>query len=51
MMAPTKEGAALRALKGAGKAVGDIGSIFSKGLSALLGGGIEERPQEDNAPE
>jgi hypothetical protein len=34
MMAPTKESAGLRALKGAGKAVGDIGSVFSKGLSA-----------------
>jgi uncharacterized protein involved in outer membrane biogenesis len=51
MMAPTKESAGLRALKGAGKAVGDIGSVFSKGLSALLGGASTPEPQEENAPE
>jgi hypothetical protein len=51
MVAPTKESAGLRALKGAGRAVGDIGSVFSKGLSTLLGGKVEERPQEENAPQ
>jgi hypothetical protein len=51
MVAPTKESAGLRALKGAGRAVGDIGSVFSKGLSTLLGGQVEQRPQDEKLPE
>jgi len=51
MMAPTKESAGLRALKGAGKAFGDIGSVFSKGLSALLGEQVEQRPQDEKLSE
>lgn len=47
MVAPTKDRAGMRAIKGAGKAVKDIGSAFTKSLSKLLGGKSEAETQID----
>ena len=49
MVAPSKERAGMRAIKGAGKAVKDIGSVFNNSLSTLLGGGAEADSREESA--
>jgi len=51
MVAPTKDGVGMRALKGAGKALQDIGSVFSKSLSTLLGGFSEPASRKKNTSE
>jgi hypothetical protein len=48
MVAPTKESVGLRTLKGAGKVFQDVGSVFSKGLSTLLGVKNTPEPQDDD---
>ena len=49
MVAPSKERAGMRAIKGAGKAFQDVGSAFNKSLSKLLGSGSESTEQEQSA--
>jgi uncharacterized protein involved in outer membrane biogenesis len=48
MVAPNKDGIGMRTLKGAGKAVKDIGSAFNKSLSKILGdkGGAEPQVED-----
>lgn len=51
MVAPSKERAGMRAIKGAGKAFQDVGSAFNRSLSRLLGGKAETDSQEEIADE
>ncbi|MGD8940477.1 MAG: AsmA-like C-terminal region-containing protein, partial [Gammaproteobacteria bacterium] len=46
MVAPSKESVGLRTLKGAGRVVQDVGSVFSKGLSTLLG--VKNEPAQED---
>jgi len=51
MVAPSKDRAGMRAIKGAGKAFQDVGSAFNRSLSRLLGGGTEANPEDENTSE
>ncbi|WP_455201223.1 AsmA family protein [Kaarinaea lacus] len=47
MVAPSRDRIGMRAIKGAGKAVKDVGSAFNKSLSRLLGGGSGSGAKEE----
>ena len=49
MVAPTKESFGLGSLKGAGRIVQDVGTVFSKGLSTILEVSSGPAPRDDNS--